>query len=46
MATPSGTADAALYGTPTGGPNSAGWIAEFLAHPPFMHGVRLLSGRG
>jgi hypothetical protein len=36
MAT-SGTADAALYGTPTGGPNSAGWIAE-LAYLPFMHG--------
>jgi hypothetical protein len=33
----SGTADAALYGTPTGGPNSAGWIAE-LAYLPFMHG--------
>jgi hypothetical protein len=36
MAT-SGTADAALYGTPTGGPNSAGWIGE-LAYLPFMHG--------
>jgi hypothetical protein len=36
MAT-NGTADAALYGTPTGGPNSAGWIAE-LAYLPFSHG--------
>jgi hypothetical protein len=32
-----GSADAALYGTPTGGPNSVGWIAE-LAYLPFMHG--------
>jgi hypothetical protein len=32
-----GTADAALYGTPTGGPNSAGWILE-LAYLPFSHG--------
>jgi hypothetical protein len=32
-----GTADAALYGTPTGGPNSAGWIFE-LAYLPFSHG--------
>jgi hypothetical protein len=33
----SGNSDAALYGTPTGGPNSAGWIAE-IAYLPFMHG--------
>jgi hypothetical protein len=32
-----GSADAALYGTPTGGPNSVGWITE-LAYLPFMHG--------
>ena len=32
-----GTADAALYGTTTGSPNSAGWIAE-LAYLPFSHG--------
>jgi hypothetical protein len=32
-----GTADAALYGTATGSPNSAGWIAE-LAYLPFSHG--------
>jgi hypothetical protein len=33
----SGSADVLLYGTPTGGPNSIGWIAE-LAYLPFMHG--------
>jgi hypothetical protein len=32
-----GTPDAALYGTTTGSPNSAGWIFE-LAYLPFMHG--------
>lgn len=32
-----GSADALLYGTPTGGPNSAGWITE-IAYLPFMHG--------
>jgi hypothetical protein len=32
-----GTADAALYGTFTGSPNSAGWIFE-IAYLPFMHG--------
>ena len=32
-----GTADAALYGTTTGSPNSAGWLAE-LAYLPFSHG--------
>jgi hypothetical protein len=32
-----GTADAALYGTFTGSPNSAGWIAE-LAYLPYSHG--------
>jgi hypothetical protein len=32
-----GTADQALYGTPTGSPNSGGWITE-LAYLPFMHG--------
>lgn len=32
-----GTADAALYGTPSGGPNSAGWIGE-IAYLPFSHG--------
>lgn len=32
-----GTADAALYGTTTGSPNSAGWIAE-VAYLPFSHG--------
>jgi hypothetical protein len=32
-----GTADAALYGTFTGSPNSAGWIFE-LAYLPFSHG--------
>lgn len=32
-----GTADAALYGTATGSPNSAGWIAE-IAYLPFSHG--------
>ncbi len=32
-----GTADQALYGTPTGSPNSAGWIAE-LAYLPFSYG--------
>lgn len=32
-----GTADAKLYGTTTGSPNSAGWIAE-LAYLPFSHG--------
>jgi hypothetical protein len=32
-----GTADAALYGTFTGSPNSAGWITE-IAYLPFMHG--------
>jgi hypothetical protein len=26
-----------LYGTPTGGPNTIGWIAE-LAYLPFSHG--------
>jgi len=32
-----GTADKTLYGTFTGSPNSAGWIAE-IAYLPFMHG--------
>ena len=32
-----GTSDAALYGTFTGSPNSAGWIFE-LAYLPFSHG--------
>ena len=32
-----GTADATLYGTFTGSPNSAGWIFE-LAYLPFSHG--------
>jgi hypothetical protein len=32
-----GTADATLYGTTTGSPNSAGWIGE-LAYLPFSHG--------
>jgi hypothetical protein len=32
-----GTADAALYGTFTGSPNSAGWIFA-LAYLPFSHG--------
>jgi hypothetical protein len=32
-----GTADPALYNTPTGSPNSAGWIGE-LAYLPFSHG--------
>ena len=32
-----GTPDAALYGTFTGSPNSAGWIFE-LAYLPFSHG--------
>jgi hypothetical protein len=32
-----GSADAALYGTPSGSPNSAGWIAE-IAYLPFSHG--------
>jgi hypothetical protein len=32
-----GTSDAALYGTATGSPNSAGWIFE-LAYLPFSHG--------
>jgi hypothetical protein len=32
-----GTADAALYGTFTGSPNSAGWIFD-LAYLPFSHG--------
>ncbi|HXC14741.1 MAG TPA: hypothetical protein VNV39_18135 [Stellaceae bacterium] len=32
-----GTTDAALYGTATGSPNSAGWIFE-LAYLPFSHG--------
>ncbi len=32
-----GTADATLYGTATGSPNSAGWIFE-LAYLPFSHG--------
>jgi hypothetical protein len=32
-----GTPDAALYGTTTGSPNSAGWIFD-LAYLPFMHG--------
>jgi hypothetical protein len=32
-----GTADAALYGTFTGSPNSAGWITE-IAYLPFMRG--------
>ncbi len=35
--TVAGTADAALYGTPTGGPNSAAWIGE-IAYLPFSHG--------
>jgi hypothetical protein len=35
--TETSTADALLYGTPTGGPNSIGWIAE-IAYLPFMHG--------
>jgi len=32
-----GTGDAALYGTFSGGPNSAGWIFD-LAYLPFSHG--------
>jgi hypothetical protein len=32
-----GTADAALYGTASGGPNSAGWIGE-IAYLPFSRG--------
>src|SRR6476660_862422 len=32
-----GTADAALYGTFTGSPNSAGWITE-IAYLPFSYG--------
>ncbi len=32
-----GTADATLYGTASGGPNSAGWIGE-IAYLPFSHG--------
>jgi hypothetical protein len=32
-----GTADAALYGTANGSPNSSGWILE-AAYLPFMHG--------
>jgi hypothetical protein len=32
-----GTADAALYGTFTGSPDSAGWITE-IAYIPFSHG--------
>jgi hypothetical protein len=32
-----GTTDATLYGTATGSPNSAGWIAE-IAYLPFSHG--------
>jgi len=32
-----GNADATLYGTFTGSPNSAGWITE-IAYLPFMHG--------
>ncbi|MBV8738730.1 MAG: cytochrome C [Alphaproteobacteria bacterium] len=32
-----GTADATLYGTTTGSPNSAGWIFE-IAYLPFSHG--------
>lgn len=32
-----GTADQALYGTPSGSPNSAGWIFE-IAYLPFSHG--------
>jgi hypothetical protein len=32
-----GTTDATLYGTASGGPNSAGWIFE-LAYLPFSHG--------
>ncbi len=32
-----GTPDAALYGTTSGSPNSAGWIFE-LAYLPFSHG--------
>jgi hypothetical protein len=32
-----GTADAALYGTFTGRPNSAGWITE-IAYLPFSYG--------
>lgn len=32
-----GTSDAALYGTGTGSPDSAGWIFE-LAYLPFSHG--------
>jgi hypothetical protein len=31
------TADAALYGTFTGSPNSAGWITE-IAYLPFSYG--------
>ncbi len=33
-----GSADAALYGTANGSPNSRGWIAE-LAYLPFMRGA-------
>lgn len=32
-----GTPDAALYGTPSGSPNSSGWVLE-AAYLPFMHG--------
>jgi hypothetical protein len=32
-----GTADATLYGTFTGSPNSAGWITE-IAYLPFSYG--------
>ena len=32
-----GSADAQLYGTPTGSPNGNGWIAE-VAYLPFSHG--------
>jgi hypothetical protein len=32
-----GTADATLYGTISGSPNSSGWIGE-IAYLPFMHG--------
>jgi len=32
-----GTADPGLYATPTGSPNSAGWIGE-IAYLPFSHG--------
>lgn len=33
----SGTSDATLYGTASGGPDTSGWIAE-IAYLPFMHG--------